>query len=591
MKINNLNWKIGGEAGYGIASAGEIFGYACAHGGLESFAYLEYPSLIRGGHNTYQVWVRQDNVQSHSSQIDLLIALNLETADRHLAEVIPGGGLIFDLDYKDLRTYSCQRGDISVFPVPLETLAKQAGGEKVMRNTVAVAASLALVQFPFDYLSELIARAFKKKGETIIKLNVAAARAGYDYVAEKFQDKFNYKLEVHPQDSRRLLVNGNEAIAIGAIKAGVKFCAAYPMTPASSIFNYLANSERKYNLVVKQTEDEIAAMNMVAAAGFAGVRAMTATSGGGFSLMVEALGLAGMVESPAVIVLAQRPGPATGLPTWTEQGDLRFVLHAAQGDFPRVILAPGDPAECFELAFQAFNLAEKYQLPVIILTDKYLAEARQTLPFFKTDNLKIDRGEWADVTGRQPNERFERYADTKTGVSPRVIPGTPGGVFVANSDEHEPSGLSNEESAMRKLMMDKRMRKLQFARADVPEPVKLYGPKEADVTIVGWGSMKGPILEAMKMLESKSLPAGEAGKSLSVNFLQIRLLEPFPIKEVDAALRQAKHRLLIENNYSGQLGGLIRERTGIDITDKLLKYDGRPIHPEEIVSAINTGSV
>ncbi len=573
LKTNSFNWKLGGEAGYGILSAGEIFAYACAHGGLETFAYLEYPSLIRGGHNTYQVWAREDNVQSHSHLVDLLVALNKETIERHLGEVVPGGGLIFDTDDKNLREYTCTQKGVAVFPMPLETLAKQAGGEKLMRNAVAIAASFALVQFPFDILVELVSRAYRRKGEKVVSLNVAAAKAGYDYVGQHFVGQFGYKLEPRPERGQRLLVNGNEAIAMGAIKAGVKFFAAYPMTPASSILMYLAANERKYNLVVKQTEDEIAAMNMVAAAGFTGVRAMTATSGGGFSLMVEALGLAGMIESPAVVVLAQRPGPATGLPTWTEQGDLRFALHAAQGDFPRIILAPGDPEECFELTYQAFNLAERYQLPVIVMTDKYLAEARQTVPFFKTEGLKIDRGVWADTSKLPPDGRFNRYADTPNGVSPRTIPGQPGGMFAANSDEHEPTGIADEEAETRVMMMNKRMRKLDFAKAEVLEPVKLYGPKEADVTLVGWGSTKGPILEAMK-----------ASKNRNVNFLQVRLLNPFPVKEVDAVLRQAKRRVLVENNFSGQLGGLIREKTGIDITEKLLKYDGRPIHPEEILA-------
>ena len=294
--------------------------------------------------------------------------------------------------------------------------------------------------------------------------------------------------------------------------------------------------------------------------------------------MVEALGLAGMVEAGVVVVLAQRPGPATGLPTWTEQGDLRFALHAAQGDFPRVVLAPGDPEECFYLTFLAHNLAEKYQLPVIIMTDKYLAEARQTVPFFKTEALSVERGELADTSKLSADARFARYAVMPSGVSPRSIPGQPGGMYVANSDEHEPTGLANEEAEVRRLQMEKRMRKLQTLRSEIPEPVKLYGPKQANVTLVGWGSTKGPILEALKELERE-------GKS--VNFLQVRLLEPFPIKEIDTFLRQAKRRVLVENNYSGQLGGLIRERTGIDITDKFLKYDGRPIHPEEIINYVN----
>ena len=574
VKVNNLNWKIGGEAGYGILSAGEIFAYACAHGGLETFAYLEYPSLIRGGHNTYQVLVREDNVQSHSSQVDLLVALNKETIDRHLTEVVKDGALVYDSNEKDLRDYVCSRADAGCLGVPLEDLTKQAGGEKVMRNMVAVGVSFGLVKYPYDFIVELIDQVFSKKGAKMVQLNQAAAKAGYDYAQTNFAEKFDYQLKVKLNKDQRMLINGNEAIALGAIKAGLKFYAAYPMTPATSILQYLVAQERDYKLVVKQTEDEIAAMNMAVGASFAGVRSMVATSGGGFALMSEALGLAGMTECGTVVVIAQRPGPATGLPTWTEQGDLRFALHAGQGDFPRVVLAPGDPEECFYMTFQAHNLADKYQLPVIVLTDKYMAEARQTVPFFNTESLKLDRGELADTSKLSADARFARYAMTPSGVSQRSIPSQPGGMFAANSDEHDDTGMANEEADTRQAQMDKRMKKLQALRSEIQEPVKLYGPKEAEVTLVGWGSTKGPILEAMK-------------KSKNINFLQIRCLEPFPVKEVDTVLRQAKRRVLIENNYSGQLAGLIRERTGIDITDKFLKYDGRPINPEEIINLLN----
>lgn len=579
IKKNNFNWKIGGEAGYGILSAGEIFAYACARGGLETFAYLEYPSLIRGGHNTYQVWVREDDVQSHSAQLDLLVALNKETIERHASELVTDGGLIYDANDKTLRDYACAARKNNCFAVPMEELAKIAGGEKVMRNMVAVGASFGLVAYPYDYLESLIGRLFSKKGQKLVELNQAAARAGYDYTHQKYAGQFSYKLEVRPSSDKKMLINGNEAIAIGAIAAGLKFYAAYPMTPATSILHYLAAQERDYKLVVKQTEDEIAALNMAIGASFAGVRSMVATSGGGFSLMVEALGLAGMTECGVVVVVAQRPGPATGLPTWTEQGDLRFVLHASQGDFPRVVLAPGDPQECFAMTFLAHNLADKYQLPVIILTDKYLSEARQTTTFFKTDNLQIDRGLWADTSQYPAEKRWARYAVTPTGVSPRSLPGQVGGIFTANSDEHDETGMANEEANVRRAQMAKRMKKLLSLRAEINEPIMLHGDKEAGITLVGWGSTKGPILEAMKLLNRKDK---------MVNFLQIRCLEPFPVKEVDAVLRQAKRRVLIENNFSGQLGGLIREKTGIDITERFLKYDGRPIHPEEIVAYVSS---
>ncbi len=578
IKINRLNWKIGGEAGYGILSAGEIFAYACLHGGLETFAYLEYPSLIRGGHNTYQVWVREDNVQSHSSHIDLLVALNKETIEKHLHELVPDGGLIYDENDNTLREYACATRQKNCFAVPMADLAKQAGGQKVIRNMVAVGSSFGLINYPYNYLFDLIARFFEKKGSKIIELNQLAAKAGYDYVNHKYSSQFEYKLKVRRINNPKILINGNEAIALGAIKAGMKFYAAYPMTPATSILHYLVAQERNYNLVVKQTEDEIAAINMIVGASFAGVRSMTATSGGGFSLMTEALGLSGMTECGTVVVIAQRPGPATGLPTWTEQGDLRFALHAGQGDFPRVVLAPGDPEECYELTFLAHNIADKYQLPVIILTDKYLAEARQTVPLFNQDSLRIDRGELADTNRLAVDARFVRYAVTMSGVSSRSLPGQAGGIFTANSDEHDDTGLANEEAKVRTIQLEKRMKKIQSLRAYIKEPIKLYGLEGADITLVGWGSTKGPILEAIKAL---------TGEGKQVNFLQVRCFEPFPVKEVDSVLRQAKQRILIENNYSGQLGGLIREKTGIDIAEKILKYDGRPINPEEIINYVN----
>ena len=575
-QTNKLNWKIGGEAGYGILSAGELFAAACAHGGLQTFAYLEYPSLIRGGHNTYQVLVREDIVRSHSSHIDLLVALNQATIEKHLGEIVPGGALMYDADDPTLKNYACPRSsEVGCFGVPFETIAKQAGGEKVMRNAVAVAASLALCNYPLEKLINLLVRIFGKKGQRMVELNTLAAKAGYEYVRKNYPD-FAYYLVPIEAIEKRMLINGNDAIAMGALKAGLKFFAAYPMTPASSILNFLAPLEREYGLVVKQTEDEIAAMNMVVGASFAGVRAMTATSGGGFSLMTEALGLAGMVEVPAVVVLSQRPGPATGVPTWTEQGDLRFALHAAQGDFPRVVLAPGDPEECYSCTISAFTVAEQLQLPVLILTDKYLAEARQTMPHFSNEPF-VAPEVLAKTEQVSADVRFNRYVDTPSGVSPRSLPGQPGGVYVANGDEHEDTGLADESAEMRNLQMNKRMRKLQSVKNLISNPVTLYGPAQADVTIVSWGSTKGPILEAIAILTLQGKTA---------NFLQVRLLEPFPVKEVDTVLRQAKRRVLIENNFSGQLGGLIREKTGIEISERLLRYDGRPISPEEIVESI-----
>jgi 2-oxoglutarate ferredoxin oxidoreductase subunit alpha len=441
----------------------------------------------------------------------------------------------------------------------------------VLRNVVAIGASIALVDYDLSLLDDLLTMSFHKKGEAVVKQNIDAARQGYEYAKTRYSERFPWKLR-RIADEPRMLITGDAATCLGALRAGCKFVAGYPMTPATPILEFMTSQEREYSLVVKQTEDEIAAINMVIGASLAGARAMACTSGGGFSLMVEGLGLAAMTEVPLVIVEGQRPGPSTGMPTRTEQSDLRFVLSASQGEFPRIVMAPGDAEECFYLTIEAFNLAEKFQCPAVVLADKYVLTSSRTVERFDPARVKIDRGNFLTDAQLAKMGEYIRYSDTPTGVSPRSIPGQPGGIFTTTSDEHNENGHIFEGKENRTWIVDKRFRKLKAAARVIPEP-ELRGQPDADMTFVGWGSTKGPIREAMKML---------ARDGIRTNFLQVIYLSPFPSQRVSDILSNARKPILVENNKTAQLGSVIREHTGIMISHHILKYDGRPFTPEEI---------
>lgn len=574
-KANRLTVKVGGEAGFGIATSGLLLTKALSRGGLSAMDYTEYPSLIRGGHNAFLLRVDERQVHAMISSINVLIALNKASIFLHEAELTDDGAIIYDSNEVEIDpAKDLKRPNLRLYGVPLEELAVKTGGEKLMRNVVGLGAFLAITGYPFDILAGVIADVFSGKGKkTVVEVNTEAARAGYDYVLDNFPDQFTYVLKPKTKPPAQIAVTGADAIALGAIAAECDFYSAYPMTPASPVMHYLAAKQPETGMVVKHAEDEIAAINQTIGASFAGARAMTGTAGGGFALMVEALGLAAITETPIVIMEAQRPGPATGLPTWTDQADLRFVLHAAQGEFPRVIMAPGDVDESFYFTHEAFNLAARYQLPVFVMTDKYLNESHFTTKPFDTSKLKVDRGKnISDADLKKLKRRFKRYELTDDGVSPRSIPGQENGVFMANSDEHDEFGYSSEDAKMRVAQTKKRYAKVAKLAGDVPE-AKLHGPKQADLTIVGWGSTKGAILEGMAQLKHAGIIA---------NFLQIRTIWPFPVKIVDKVFEQANRTLLVEQNYTGQLGGLIREQTGHVTDGRFLKYDGRPIYPEEV---------
>jgi 2-oxoglutarate ferredoxin oxidoreductase subunit alpha len=568
VKQEFISLKIGGQAGQGIKSVGLIFAKLATRSGFYIYTYTEYPSLIRGGHNAMQICVSEEEVTGPSIRTDLLIALNQETITKHLGELTPGSGLIFDADKK----FDFTRVDakINLFLVPLSKLAKVAGGEELLINVVALGAATALLGGELKIIKDLISEEFSGKKEEIIEMNHKAVEQGYNFAVENFADKLQKRLIPRPNIVPKMILNGDEAAALGAIAAGLQFAAIYPMTPITGLLHMLAAYQKKYGFIYKQPEDEISAINMAIGASFAGARAMTATSGGGFCLMTEGYGLAGMTETPIVIIMGMRPGPATGFPTWSEQGDLRFVLHAHQGDFPRIVLSPGDGKEVFDLTMQAFNLAEKYQTPVVVLVDKNICEDDQGFQYFDMSAYKIERGKF---TTEKIND-YKRYALEEDGISTRTIPGT-GNFFLANSDEHNTYGYSDEESPNRKEQHKKRMTKLVTCEAqDMPSP-KLYGPEKADITIVSWGSNKGNVLQAMKEFPN-------------VNFLHLTWMNPFPADAVKKILSGAKHVVGIESNYTAQLAGLIREKTGIEIEDKFLKYDGRPFFVEEIAEKLRS---
>lgn len=494
------------------------------------------------------------------------MALNSESVLLHLGEVNRGGGVIHD-EKDQLEDGLGSDGGVSIFPVPMTDIVKELGGPDIMRNTVGLGAAAALIGLDAGVLKTVVAETFEGR-EKIIQMNSEAVQRGYAHVEEQ---NLGFSCGVEPGDRPdRLWLTGNEAVALGAVAAGCRFYSAYPMTPASPVLHYLAGHDEENGIAVIQTESEIAAAMMAVGASYAGLRSMTGTSGGGFCLMTETLSLAAMSETPLVVMLGQRPGPSTGLATYSAQGDLLFAVYGAHGEFQRIVLAPGDAEECFYLTAEAFNLAERFQVPVILVTDKALVESSQTTDVFDLSKVRIDRGKlvetWAGPGG------YMRYGDEEDGVSPRATPGTENILVPANSNEHAENGLSTSKSDQVVKMIDKRFRKVEHIRdaVDKLSPIRVYGDRRPDVTLVGWGGTKGPALEALRML-------GEEG--VRARFVQVVFMEPFP-SGLERHLKGAC--ILFEDNRSAQLGTLIRLNAGYSFKHVGLRYDGRPFDPGEI---------
>jgi 2-oxoglutarate ferredoxin oxidoreductase subunit alpha len=565
---------IGGAAGDGLDKTGDTLARTAGRLGLYVYAYNSYQSIIRGGHIWLRIRMGENKLHSHGDHLHALIALNQDTIERHAREVESGGIIFFNSDKVNCDRSLLQEG-VTCLGLPISELIKPFGRvPAVMQNSVLLGALLYWLNLDFKVTEEVYEDTFGHKGQEIIDQNTGIARAGYDYARENIESP---AVDWEYSHVRRPFMTGNEALALGAVAAGLKFYSAYPMTPASSILHWLVAHKEKAGVVVKQAEDELAVANMAIGAGLAGARAMCGTSGGGFALMSEAVGLAGMIEAPVVFVNVQRGGPSTGLPTKTGQADLNQVYGASQGDYPRIIIAPSTVVDAFYTAAAAHNLAEEIQGPVLIVSDLLLGEHPETIePDALRPDVPIERGK---LLSEVPDD-YKRFAMTADGISPRVLPGAEGTAFVAASDDHDEQGvvISDEytNTAVRRKMHEKRMAKVEAVRDKLAPPV-LEGPADANVTLVAWGSTWGVIHEAIQGL-------AEAG--VTANHLHIKYLHPFHADEVTDILSGSQRIIVVENNFSGQFARFMRAETGIKADHHVRKYDGEPFTPGYIIEAV-----
>jgi 2-oxoglutarate ferredoxin oxidoreductase subunit alpha len=563
-----INIMVGGEAGQGVQAAGFIIAKALARHGLSVSADQDYESRVRGGHNFFRIRASDGKVGAVSEEVDILLALDQLSVDLHQGEVSSDGVIIFDSD----KTKNVGLGKRAL-GLPLERTAIETANNKQSANTVALGAAMAVIGYDIAALKSVVLDYFGT-GETG-EADAAAAVRGYEHAKDNYAGGFS-KQAGPLVNQKRMLLNGNEAIALGAVAAGCKFVSAYPMTPSTTIMEYMAGKADELGIVVVQPEDEISAINMIIGAAYAGVRSMTATSGGGFCLMVEGLGLAGMTETPIVVVNAQRAGPAIGLPTRTEQGDLLFALHASHGDFPRVVLAPANVEDAFWLTVKAFNLADEYQVPVIVLTDQYLASSYATAERFDLSAVQIKRGQLLSEEDTSRLKQYKRYEITASGISPQAFPMQSAALVVADSDEHNEEGHMIEDAETRAAMTLKRQRKLEGLRKEISGP-RTHGPPQADITLIGWGSTLGALREVVDTA---------AQHGLSVNLVHFAEIWPFPKEAANLALRGVKKTFAVEGNPTAQFAQVLRTETGHQVSGTILKFDGRPLTPAYILAQL-----
>ncbi|MFO7665687.1 MAG: 2-oxoacid:acceptor oxidoreductase subunit alpha [Desulfobacterales bacterium] len=558
----DISVKIGGEAGQGIQTVGDILARVCLKCGLYLMAINDFESRIRGGHSFFQIRISDKPVNAPNHGINLLLALDKKSFDLHEKELVQDGICLME------KTDTSSKKNI--ITIPFFELAKESGG-KITSNIVAAGACLAILGAPLRIISEVITEGFASKGKDVVEKNLNAAKAGYE-AARKISFKFAFKWK--PSRPKGTLIDGSRAVALGALAADCRFASFYPMSPATGIMAHLASVANDFPLVVEQAEDEISAVNMIIGASFAGARAMTATSGGGFCLMTEGLGLSGITETPIVVVNAQRPGPATGMATRTAQADLMFVINASQDEFPRFVFAPGSAAEAFETTTRAFHLSEKYQVPAIILVDQYLNDSLFVAEKALKVPGKVKRFIVSDTDMKKPAE-YKRYALTNSGVSPRAFPCNGKAIVMVSGNEHREDGHTTESIETRIKMVNKRNAKLSGMLSEM-NPPEVYFPR-AKILLAGWGSAKGAVREAVDILRKEKISAG----CVSFNDLW-----PFPVTAAEKALKSCKNFYMVEQNSTAQLGRLIREQTSLSYSGVVLKYDGRPFYPAEIADGI-----
>jgi 2-oxoglutarate ferredoxin oxidoreductase subunit alpha len=574
----DFSLSIGGAAGQGIATPGNILARLFVRRGLHLNAYNAYQSIVRGGHIFLTVRASDEKIFSHGDKLDLLVCLNQDTMDRHLGLMGPGTRVIFNSD--TITPGSADKG-VHLCPIPVAELTNKSRN-RLIQNTISLGVISFLLGMDFKDLEDALTVQLSRKGQDVVDENVTVARAGFDHAGTNFVP---YSEPIASGPKPLALWTGNDALAMGGAAAGVKFYSAYPMSPSTGVLHWMARNGRDLGIMVRQGEDEIAVANMVVGAAHTGCRAMCATSGGGFALMTEVIGAAAMMEIPAVFINVMRAGPSTGVPTKTEQGDLWQALGASQGDFERIIVAPTDALDAYNTIPDVFNLCERHQCPGIVITDLLISEGTFAIDPDEIDmQPQIDRGELISEVPKSSksakNGEYLRYEDTKSGISPRALPGVEGYVHVVATDEHDQNGviISDEftNPHKRRKAVEKRARKFA-AVIDAIAPPALEGPADADVTLIGWGSTYGVIKEAIEQL-------AEVG--ITANHLPIKWIVPFHGAEVNEIVSAAKRTIVVENNYSGQFYRYMRSETGLSVDGHIRKYDGEPFMPHHIAEGV-----
>ncbi|OHR64784.1 2-oxoglutarate ferredoxin oxidoreductase subunit alpha [Bacillus sp. HMSC76G11] len=572
--ISQLSWKVGGQQGEGIESTGEVFSIALNRMGYYLYGYRHFSSRIKGGHTNNKIRVSTTQVRAISDDLDILVAFDQETIDVNVYELRKGGLVIADSKFNPVIPDDCSA---VLYSVPFTQIATELG-TSLMKNMVAIGATSAVLDLGTAQFQNVVQEIYGKKGQQIVEKNLEAIEKGSTYMKQELNfDRDDMYLE-KADGRKRMFMIGNDAIALGAVAGGARFMAAYPITPASEIMEYLIKKLPDFGGTVIQTEDEIAACTMAIGANYAGTRTLTASAGPGLSLMMEAIGLSGITEQPLVIIDTQRGGPSTGLPTKQEQSDLMAMIYGTHGEIPKIVMAPSTVQEAFYDTIEAFNLAEEFQCPVILLTDLQLSLGKQTVEPLQYDKIQIRRGKLAqggELPEIENKGYFKRFEVTEDGVSPRVVPGMKNGIHHVTGVEHDETGKPSEVATNRKAQMDKRLRKLSYMRFDTPVHQNLTHP-EPDVLFVGFNSTRGTIEEAMVRLEEDGV---------KVNHAHVRLLHPFPADEMLPLVKAAKKVVVVENNATGQLASLIKMNVGhAEKISSILKYDGNPLLPHEVHS-------
>ncbi|MGN4126109.1 2-oxoacid:acceptor oxidoreductase subunit alpha [Lysinibacillus sphaericus] len=573
--LHQLSWKVGGQQGEGIESTGEIFSMAMNRLGYYLYGYRHFSSRIKGGHTNNKITVRPTEVRSIADDLDILVAFDQETIDVNYKELTENGVILADAKFEPVKP---EDSKAPLFAVPFTEVAAELG-TTLMKNMVAIGATASLLNLEDAVFQNVVDDIFGKKGEEVVQKNMEAIARGHEMMNELIGERVGEWALAPADGKRRMFMIGNDAVALGALAAGTRFMAAYPITPASEIMEYLIKKLPKFGGAVIQTEDEIAAATMAIGSNFGGVRSFTASAGPGLSLMMEAIGLSGMTEQPLVVIDTQRGGPSTGLPTKQEQSDLMAMLYGTHGEIPKVVIAPSTMEEAFFDTIQAFNIAEELQLPVILITDLQLSLGKQTVEPFDYKKIEIRRGKIVteDLEEAADKAYFKRFENTEDGISPRVLPGQLNGIHHVTGVEHDETGKPSEATGNRRAQMDKRFRKLAALNFDTPV-YKNTPHEEADILLVGFNSTRGALEEVQERLNAQGM---------NVNHAHIRLIHPFPSADMTPLVAKAKKVIVVENNYTGQLANIMKMNIGgHEKIETITKYDGTPFLPGELENRV-----